>query len=109
MRRLTTALPSHYNAACDERSYGEPPAEETSSMMIEILPLNVTEWARLAQDAYRRNENAIGHLYSAAAAMGAGVEIELYRWEALMAGYRAWLMFGFAEAAPLLRAPLSLR
>lgn len=54
------------------------------------------EWSRLAQDAYRHDYNAIGHRYSAAASMCRGLDMPVQTFDALQAGYRQWLLTGFA-------------
>lgn len=61
------------------------------------------EWARMAQDAYAKGFNAIGHRFSAAAALPRGEKIPSARFDSLMADYRAWLIDGwkaFAEENP---------
>lgn len=61
------------------------------------------EWARMAQDAYAKGFNAIGHRFSAAAALPRGEKIPTARFDSLMADYRAWLIDGwkaFAEENP---------
>lgn len=60
------------------------------------------EWSRLAQAAYRANLGSIGSKYSAAAAIPSGWKMPADRFDLLQSGYRAWLMFGFAEAAPII-------
>lgn len=65
------------------------------------------EWARMAQDAYAKGFNAIGHRFSAAAALPRGEKIPTARFDSLMADYRAWLIDGwkaFAEENPRGRA-----
>jgi hypothetical protein len=57
------------------------------------------EWSRLAQQAYTRNANAIGHRYSVASACcGVGQEMPLAKFDSLQRDYRAWLVFGWDEA-----------
>lgn len=51
------------------------------------------EWARMAQAAYRTGRNAIGHRYSAAAALRHNEPLPLPRFDTLQSGYRAWLVF----------------
>ena len=52
------------------------------------------EWSRLARAAYKSGLNPIGHRYSAAAALRRGECIPIVRFDALQAGYRAWMCFG---------------
>ena len=65
--------------------------------MITVLDSNRTEWARMAQDAYRCGRSEIGHRYSAAAAMPNGTELADRAYDALMAPYRAWLIGGWSD------------
>ena len=51
------------------------------------------EWSRFAQAAYACNRNAIGHRYSVAASIPNGAAIPLGWYDALMEGWRAWLVF----------------
>jgi hypothetical protein len=57
------------------------------------------EWARMAQDAYAKNLNAIGHTYSAHAAMRTGEQLTIQQFDSLQDHYRAWLIRGFSPAA----------
>lgn len=54
------------------------------------------EWARLANAAYRNGMNAIGHTFSAAAALPEGAEISTRQFDFYQRVYREWLVFGFA-------------
>jgi hypothetical protein len=53
------------------------------------------EWSRMAQDAYAHGHNAFGHRFSAASATMRGTIIALSVYDALMADYRHWLIFGW--------------
>lgn len=67
--------------------------------MITVTEQEIREWARMAQDAYRTGWNGIGHLYSAAAAQGAG-PMPTERYDVLQEGYRIWLVFGWPIEGP---------
>lgn len=60
------------------------------------------EWSRMAQAAYAMNLNSIGHRYSAAASIPNGWAMPIGRFDQLQTGYRLWLNWGFAEAAPFI-------
>lgn len=52
------------------------------------------EWSRMAQAAYHSDRNDVGHRFSmASACIPVGGRMELKRYDALMAAYRAWLVF----------------
>lgn len=53
------------------------------------------EWARLAQDAYRTGRNDFGHRFSARAAVGGYMPLEVF--DTLQTIYRRWLIGGWAE------------
>lgn len=59
-----------------------------------------SEWSRLAQDAYSKDRNDIGHRFSIAASAKAGVEFELTYFDELQGEYRQWLNFGFSTVEP---------
>jgi hypothetical protein len=50
------------------------------------------EWSRMAQAAYSAGRNDIGHRYSCAASMPNGAQTSVKTFDALQAGYRAWLI-----------------
>lgn len=52
------------------------------------------EWSRMAQDAYAKDRNDVGHRFSSAASIPNGAQLPTSRYDALMAEYRAWLVFG---------------
>ncbi len=52
------------------------------------------EWARLAQDAYSRGLNHIGHKFSAAASLPRACQIDIPTFDAMQKVYRAWLIDG---------------
>lgn len=59
------------------------------------------EWARMAQAAYQSGRNAVGHRYSAAAALRQDATISTELFDRLMDGYRRWLVDGVpTDAAP---------
>jgi hypothetical protein len=61
-----------------------------------IIPTAHTtaEWSRLAQDAYNRGHNDIGHRYSMAAAVYTrSCPTDVY--DTLQRNYRLWLNWGF--------------
>lgn len=60
------------------------------------------EWSRLAQAAYAVNLNSIGHKYSGAASIPNNAAIDIGYFDLLQSGYRAWLLSGFANAAPII-------
>ena len=62
-------------------------------MMIQPTAHGRSEWARLAQDAYRSGRNGLGHRFSVAAATPG--EMPLARYDALQETYREWLLTGF--------------
>lgn len=62
--------------------------------MITVLQHDKDEWARLAQAAYAAGFNRIGHRYSAAASMPAGMKMQAWQFDDLQSDYRAWLVFG---------------
>lgn len=64
--------------------------------MITITQHDKTEWARMAQDAYRTGHNLEGHRFSAAAAsLPVGAQLSAERFDSLMTAYRAWLIGGW--------------
>lgn len=54
-----------------------------------------SEWSRMAQDAYARDLNDIGHRFSGAASIVRGALMRADVFNALMADYLAWLIDGF--------------
>jgi hypothetical protein len=57
------------------------------------------EWARLAQAAYSRDRNDIGHRFSGAASLRNAEAITLSLFDELQGIYRDWLVFdNFPEA-----------
>ena len=52
------------------------------------------EWSRLAQDAYSKSLNAIGHRYSAYASIPRAATITVAMFDSLQVGYRRWLIDG---------------
>ena len=53
-----------------------------------------SEFARMAQAAYNRGFNSIGHRFSAAASLPKGYETTDTKWaDTLMEDYRNWLVF----------------
>lgn len=50
------------------------------------------EWARLAQNAYRCDQNDVGHRFSGAASIVTGSQITCAQFDALQADYRLWLI-----------------
>jgi hypothetical protein len=67
--------------------------------MITVTQHDASEWARMAQAAYREGRNRTGHRYSAAAATLAGKRIEASVFDALQRPYRQWLLSGFDHHA----------
>ncbi len=61
---------------------------------------NKSEWARMAQDAYRTDRNDYGHRYSAAASIPRGTMLTCARYEELQSIYRKWLVFGWKDVPP---------
>lgn len=59
-----------------------------------ITPLEFekAEWSRLAQAAYGRDRNDLGHFFSAAASLPKGGSMTLRRFDDLQGMYRAWLV-----------------
>ena len=55
------------------------------------------EWSRMAQDAYSRDLNDIGHKFSMAATLKRGEDCALAWFDALQNEYRAWLIGGFKK------------
>lgn len=53
------------------------------------------EWSRMAQDAYSKGLNDIGHRFSMAATLKKGESCELAWFDSLQTDYRAWLIGGF--------------
>lgn len=69
---------------------------------VKITPARITpsqyeknEWSRMAQDAYSRDLNDIGHKFSMAAILREGEDCSLAWFDALQAEYRTWLVEGF--------------
>jgi hypothetical protein len=60
------------------------------------------EWRRLSQAAYDQNLDGIGHRYSGASFVPSGSPISTAWYDQLQTGYRLWLNYGFAEAAPFI-------
>lgn len=56
------------------------------------------EWSRMAQDAYAKDLNDIGHKFSMAATLNKGEDCSLAWFDALQTEYRAWLTGGFNKA-----------
>jgi len=52
------------------------------------------EWSRLAQDAYARDMNTIGHAFSAHASRPHNWAMSIKQFDTLQAIYRAWLIHG---------------
>ena len=52
------------------------------------------EWATLAQAAYRRQFNDIGHTYSVAATLPNGAQLTVKQFDELQSNYRQWLRCG---------------
>jgi hypothetical protein len=50
------------------------------------------EWSRLAQAAYKRGKNAIGHRYSVAASHPRNSSVSVTYFDYLQHGYRQWLV-----------------
>lgn len=61
------------------------------------------EWSRMAQAAYAAGRNDVGHPYSMAATLRKGERMAVARYDALMSGYRAWLVFNAWESHDLHR------
>ena len=59
-----------------------------------ITPLEFekAEWSRMAQAAYGRDRNDLGHFLSAAASLPKGGSMTLRRFDDLQGMYRAWLV-----------------
>ena len=57
------------------------------------------EWSRMATAAYKARRNPIGHRFSVAASLPRDGAMDLSRFDALQAEYRAWLIDGFAPEA----------
>jgi hypothetical protein len=55
------------------------------------------EWSRLAQWAYARSWNDIGHRYSAAASLRHADTMDVRRFDQLQKLYRYWLVFGLSR------------
>ena len=56
------------------------------------------EWSRMAKAMYANGHNAIGHRYSAAAALRNGDSIQQKRFDQLQHDYRQWLVFNTVPA-----------
>jgi hypothetical protein len=53
------------------------------------------EWSRMAQDAYSKDLNDIGHKFSVAATLAKGESVAVTWFDDLQNDYRAWLVGGF--------------
>ncbi len=53
---------------------------------------NRSEWSRMAQDAYAKGRNDVGHRMSAKAALPEGHRLTCAEYDAIMGEYRAWLI-----------------
>lgn len=77
------------------------PAPQTAPVIhgITVTDHNKSEWARMAQSAYRADLNAIGHRFSGAASITRGTRLTCAEYDSLQTLYRAWLVFGFEDEA----------
>ena len=66
-------------------------------VMLTVTAHEASEWARMAQDAYRNGHNFYGHRYSAAAATLAGKQVNTEVYDTLQRHYRTWLIWGWAD------------
>jgi len=67
--------------------------------MMTVTNYEKNEWSRLATAAYAIGMNGIGHRYSTAASIPNGARLPLATYDALQAGWRAWLVFNdFSKA-----------
>ncbi len=57
------------------------------------------EWSRMAQAAYSKGFNSIGHTYSTAASLPNAGTLPIALYDSLQADYRAWLIGGTMLAA----------
>jgi len=54
------------------------------------------EWSRMAQDAYSKGFNSIGHRFSmASACVGIGQAVAWKWFDEIQSEYKSWLCFGF--------------
>lgn len=59
------------------------------------------EWARFAQDCYRKDHNQLGHRFSTLAALPHNGQIEVRHYDNMQSIYRSWLVFGeFEDLTP---------
>jgi hypothetical protein len=61
-------------------------------MVMTVTDHERREWSRMAQAAYAVDRNDVGHRYSVASAILKETDVRTF--DALMNGYRAWLVFG---------------
>ena len=54
-----------------------------------------SEWSRLAMDAYGSGHNAVGHRFSAMAALPEGARLPVTVFDSLQLTYRCWLVNGW--------------
>ena len=66
--------------------------------MITVTNWEKSEWTRLATAAYAQGVNAIGHRYSAAAALPNGTRLDCATYDRLQGPYRQWLVFNIMPA-----------
>lgn len=65
---------------------------------VTILAHNKSEWFRMAQDAYEKGHLEIGDRYMELASREEGSRMDCLSYDKVQSVYRAWLVFGWAEA-----------
>jgi hypothetical protein len=50
------------------------------------------EWSRMAQDAYKRGNNFVGHRYSAFSSLSNNAVLRIDIYDTLQLNYREWLI-----------------
>ena len=55
---------------------------------------DLSEWSRMATDAYRQGWSRVGHIYSAAATLPTGHRMTTPAFDSLQSRFRAWLTGG---------------
>jgi hypothetical protein len=76
----------------------------TTRIVLDPMPTEheKAEWSRMAQDAYWRGRNDMGHRFSAAAAYRRMERMPQAKFDALMELYRGWLVFGWTRVDEIL-------